>query len=192
MNDLNPRAVAGGNNPPSPLELLREELDATCVELVKARDFWLAREKDIPNVSDALSAATVTQYASDVGKCIREIEDARVVAKAPYLEAGRLIDSQFQAIKEPLELLKNGLTRALTLYQREADVSRSRGDLGATASLRPVWVASNVDYAELDLAVLRPFISMDALDKALRAAIRHGLRQIKGATIAQESRTTIR
>lgn len=184
--------MLGHNNPPSALELLREELDGITAELVKARDFWLARDRDIPNVSDAMSAATATQYASDVGKCLREIEDARAAAKQPYLNGGRMVDEHFKAIKEPLELVKNTMARALTLYQREADVARSRGDLGATASLRTQWVASNIDYAALDYELLRPFISLDCIDKALRSAIKHGLRSIKGATIAQESQTVIR
>jgi hypothetical protein len=256
MNDLNlnPRAEIGGNAPPSALELLREDLDAKCASLIKDRDFWLARAGAEPEeITTPAEASSAAQLAKDVRTALKDIEAAHKLAKAPYLDGGRLVDAHFKAIGEPLTTLGNILGRRMTLYQRKveneermrreavaakareealaaeaaameaergadeiahrraleaqqraalkveqaeeaaaapaAELSRVRSPLGATMSLRTEWVHSELDRATLDLEALRPYLAIDALDKAVRAAIKAGIRTIRGVRIHQESRS---
>ena len=75
---------------------------------------------------------------------------------------------------------------------KPAELSRTRGDLGAVASLRTEWVSEVEDRAVLDLEPLRHHFTPDALDKALRAAVKAGARDIKGARIYQRQVAAVR
>lgn len=192
------RLGLGGNSPPSRIEMLRQELQETTSELTRTRDFWLAEVAKVGEVTDAASASKATQTAADVGRAIKEVEAARVKAKEPYLEGSRAVDSYFVAIRDPLAEAKTGIERRLTVYQRglradvEAPTERSRGSFGAIASLRETWVHGEVDRAKLDLESLRIWFSEESIDKAIRAAIRAGVRELKGVSIHQETQTRVR
>lgn len=67
-----------------------------------------------------------------------------------------------------------------------ADLSRVRGTYGSTSSLRTVWTFRDLDREKLDLQKLRPYLPLDALEKAMRAYIKAGGREIAGAEIFQD------
>jgi len=73
-----------------------------------------------------------------------------------------------------------------------AELSRDRGNYGAVASLRTTWAGEITALPALDLETLRPHISRDALDKALRAFIKAGGRKLTGAHIFEETKTVVR
>lgn len=75
---------------------------------------------------------------------------------------------------------------------KSADLSRTRGDLGAVASLRETWVGEIEDRATLDLNALRPYLPLDALQKAVNAYIRAGGRELRGARIYLSATTVVR
>jgi hypothetical protein len=54
---------------------------------------------------------------------------------------------------------------------KAAELSRTRGDYGSVGSLRTFWDFRVEDRSAIDLETLRPFIPVDALDKAVRAFI---------------------
>lgn len=75
---------------------------------------------------------------------------------------------------------------------RPAELSRQRSDYGAVASLRRFWDMEGLDRDALDLETLRPFIPLDALEKAVRAFIRSGGRELRGCRIFENTATTVR
>lgn len=75
---------------------------------------------------------------------------------------------------------------------KAADLSRTRGDFGSVASLRDNWTFRALDRASLDLEVLRSHLSTDALEHAMRSFVRAGGRQIKGATIYNDQKASVR
>ena len=80
---------------------------------------------------------------------------------------------------------------------KPAELSRTRGDYGAVASLRTFWDFRHLDRATLDLEALRPHLSQEALEKAVRAYIKanfasdHTGQQIKGVEIYQNNRAQV-
>lgn len=113
-------APIGHNEPPDPLVIIRQGLDEQNRKLVRVRDFWLAELAKLPpEVTNSAEASRVTQTAADIGKAIREMDDAFKIAKAPYLEGGRVVDSHFKSLREPLGEAKNIAERLLTLWQRK-------------------------------------------------------------------------
>lgn len=257
---MNDRLGLGGNSPPSRIDMLRQELQETTSELTRTRDFWLAEVAKVPEVTDAASASKATQTAADVGKAIKEVDAAFKVAKAPYLEGGRTVDTYFKGLGEPLVEAKNIIERRLTVWgnkiraeeearrravakkareeaeaaqkaadeaaramvseddmdavieaderaariakeaeaarqateAKAAELSRSRGAYGATSSLRTDWVHGAINRETLDLEKLRMFFNDEALDKAVRAFIKAGGRDLRGVDIKEETTARVR
>lgn len=74
---------------------------------------------------------------------------------------------------------------------KAADMHRARGDYGSTASLRTFWDFRDMDSATLDLEALRPYLAHDALEKAVRAAIRAGVREMRGVVIFENQKSIV-
>lgn len=74
-----------------------------------------------------------------------------------------------------------------------ADSQRGRS-IGsfASASTRKVWVGVIDNSVLLDLEALRKYFNADSIDKAIRAAVADGVREIRGVRIFQEDKITIR
>lgn len=72
------------------------------------------------------------------------------------------------------------------------DMSRARTDSGTTASLSTFWNFRSLDMANIDLEALRPHINQDTIEKAIKAAIRAGARDIKGVDIFEDTKSTVR
>ena len=78
--------------------------------------------------------------------------------------------------------------------RKAAELSRARTESGAVASLRTEWRhdEASVKREELDLEVLRPYFTMNALHAAIRAAIKAGHHDIAGVEINEEQNTVVR
>lgn len=75
---------------------------------------------------------------------------------------------------------------------KPAEMSRSRGDLGAVASLRTYWDFADLARDTLDLEPLRAHLPQDALEKAVRSFVRAGGRELLGVRIFENTATSVR
>lgn len=75
---------------------------------------------------------------------------------------------------------------------KAAEMSRTRGDYGAVSSLRTTWEFDGLDRAEIDLEALRPYLPLDGLEKAVRAAIKAGVRDLRGVRIFESTSAVVR
>jgi hypothetical protein len=75
---------------------------------------------------------------------------------------------------------------------KAAEMSRSRSDLGAVASLHTFWDWRDLYRDQLDLEALRSHLPLDALEKAVRSFIKAGGRQLRGVTIYENTQTKVR
>lgn len=64
-------------------------------------------------------ATKMTAFIKQLNAHIRNTENARVKAKAPYLEGGRTVDAFFSGLASQVSLVKRKCTQLLTDYQRE-------------------------------------------------------------------------
>lgn len=72
---------------------------------------------------------------------------------------------------------------------KAADLSRVRGDLGAVSSLITFWDFEIRDRATIDYRTLAPHFTVQAIEAAIRAAMKAGVRDIgQGARIFQNTR----
>ena len=72
---------------------------------------------------------------------------------------------------------------------KPADLSRTRSDEGAVASLRVWWDFRDLDRSRLDLEALRQHLPEDALERAVRSYVKAGGRELAGVVIFENSRT---
>lgn len=75
---------------------------------------------------------------------------------------------------------------------KAAELSRTRGDYGAVASLRTHWTFRDLDRDKIALEPLRQHIPTDAFEKAVRSYIRAGGRELAGVVIYEDASTVVR
>lgn len=75
---------------------------------------------------------------------------------------------------------------------RVKDITRTRGGYGAMSSLRDHWTFRDVEVGALDLETLRPFFAGDSIEKAIKAYIRSGGRELKGCVIFNDPQSVTR
>lgn len=240
LDELPP--IRGSNNPPPDANPLLERLTEEAAPLAKRRDELLAACERVPDVDSDEIAGKVADLIKLVTACSKNAEAARISTKEPFLASGRLVDSFYKRITDPLDKAKKLVEHRLTLWQRAvaeaerkrreeaerlardaaaaaakaareaeaamrtqagldaaveaaerarvaaadavvaeraaqakpAELSRTRGDVGAVASLRTWLDFTDLDMSEVDLEKLRAYISPDAIEKAVRSFIRVG------------------
>lgn len=100
-------------------------------------------------------------------------ERARLKAEAEALAAQAKDEATLdQAIK--IDEAANAKAKELT---------RVTSSYGTTVSLRSEWTFRNLDRAKIDLEKLRPYLPLEGIEKAIRAAIKAGERTIAGVEV---------
>lgn len=140
--------------------------------------------------TDALSRAKTRVESDLLGPYLRAKAAAE---RARQEEAARLAreeaERQAAAARTDTDLNKAVETEARAIKheeaaaQKPAEHARTRGDFGAVATLRTEWRSEIVDRATIDLTALRPYFATADIEKALRAAVKAGARDIAGARI---------
>lgn len=143
------------------------------------------REKEAKARREREEAARLAREAEEAAR--REAEAAAAaMASAQDLDAAVMAEQvAAQAAADAERARKDAEVKA-------ADLSRSRGELGAVASLRTFWTFRDLDRDRIDLEKLRPHLPLAALEAALNAYIRAGGREIAGAVIFEDTKTTVR
>ena len=122
-----------------------------------------------------------------------EAERARREAEAKA-EAARTDDDLEAAVQaeEEAKAAQAEAERAARATQvGSADLSRQHSGAGTVASLRTMWKCTGFDHQTVDLGALRHHLSRDAIEKAIRAYIRAGGRELRGATITEVSESRV-
>lgn len=136
---------------------------------------------------DAWWQNTVLGPLDKVKTAVRSRQTAYLTAKAEA-ERKRLkeqADAAAAAIKDDVTLATAVQAEQATTV-KTTEITRVRSAQGATVSLRTSWDFRNLDRAKIDLEALRPYLSMDGLEKAVRAAIKAKIHQIPGVEIYEK------
>lgn len=70
--------------------------------------------------------------------------------------------------------------------------AKTRSFGGVTSSSSKVWVATIESLQAIDLEALRPYFKEDEIQRALNAAVKNGVRELRGAKITEQSKLNIR
>ena len=121
-----------------------------------------------------------------------EAEAARIAAEAEAAaedDAG--MDSAIDAAQAAAHAAADAEQARKDAAAKAADLSRTRGDLGAVSSLVTFWDFSDLDRAALDLEAIRAHIPQDAIEKAVRSFIKAGGRELEGVKIFENTRARV-
>ena len=165
----------------------------------KVADKWKTSrwEKIDARVADASKPVIAWNAKKEEAERKRQVELARLAQEeadklareaAEHADAG-IDDTADDLLDAAIE--QEDKSTALTEKATGVIKTRSTG-MYSTASSRKVWVGKIDNYPALDVAALAIYFTADALDKAIRAAIKDGIREIKGVKIYQEDKLTIR
>lgn len=125
-------------------------------------------------------------------KDIAEKEAEEAAKKAAAMQTPVELGDALKAEDQAKQTAADAAAAAVTASASNAELSRTRGDQGAVASLRTFWDFRDLDRAKIDLEALRPYLTVADIEKALRGAIKAGCRKINGAEIFENTATTIR
>lgn len=172
----------------------------------------------------AIMEARMTTYQRKVAKAERkrlaaEAEAARAAAAAAQMEAdlaaeaaktAQDVDDAIEAEQAAAKAALEAANARKATEAKPAELSRTRGDFGAVASLK-TWIDfENIDRATIDLEALRYYLPMDGIEKGVRAYIKaagEGLKRkiaeqpetaqkpdalLKGCRIFENSGTSVR
>jgi len=115
----------------------------------------------------------------------RQQEEAERIRKAE--EAARARAQTVDEFEESFQREAEADTHEKAAKAKPAEHARTRGEMGSVSTLQTRWVGEVTDYDKLDLETLRPFISRDALDKAVNAFVKAGNKNLTGAKIEEKS-----
>tara|TARA_R110000851_G_scaffold20691_2_gene62415 strand:- start:393 stop:1139 length:747 start_codon:yes stop_codon:yes gene_type:complete len=124
----------------------------------------------------------------EIARKAQEDADALIDEAAAHADAG--IDSTANELmeaaqreEETAEMILNNVSSGI--------VGRSRGGFSSASNSKP-WTGMIESKAALDLDALREYLTDEDLNKAIKRAVRNGVRKIRGASIYQEEKLTIR
>jgi hypothetical protein len=120
----------------------------------------------------------------------RQRHEAEAAAAAVATEAD--IDGAISAGELARQREADAVAAQRAAEAKPAELSRQRSDYGAVASLRRFWDMDDLDRDKVDLETLRPFLPLDALEKAVRGFIRAGGRELRGTRIFENTATSVR
>lgn len=160
-----------------PLEKARREIESRITPYQRAKAEEERRRRD----EEARRAEA---------EALRQRQEAEAAASALTTQAD--LDTAISAEDAARQAAADAVKATRAAEAKPAELSRSRGEMGAVASLRTEWVGEIGERAALDLDALRPHIPLDALEKAVRAYVRAGGRQLRGASIYERSITQVR
>ena len=176
--------LEGGRNIDGFFKAITDPVSKTKDGVQKKLTIYL-REKEEQARRARLEEERKAREAAEAAR--REAEErARAAASAAQLDAA--IEAERAAETAAADLAK--ATAAAEV--KPAELSRTRGEYGSVSSLRTEWVFDNLDRAQLDLEALRPYLPSDALEKAVRAFIRAGGRELRGVEIYETTAAVVR
>ena len=183
----------GGNSGVAPLaEVLADEtatLRSRAEDLVAAAGRATVTDEDTSGRATAL-AATLADHA-------KTIEAEREARKKPHLEAGRIIDGHFAALKQPLEAARKTVLGMIDAYrrQREAEAVAERRRLEEEArKQRATAEAAERARREAEAAAARAETkaAQEAAERQrLEAEIAERQAADRAAVLQQQAETTV-
>lgn len=75
---------------------------------------------------------------------------------------------------------------------KPADLARTRTDIGTLSTLKSEWTFEIEDWEAIRIESLRPYIDRATIEKAIRTAVKVGIRDLPGVRIFQTEKAMVR
>lgn len=166
----------------------------------KAADKWKADY--LFKIDNLISDASLPVINWNRKKEAEERKRQLEIAEKARIDAEALAEEAAQHSEAGIEDTAAELMDAAVQEETKADmisnnlaqggiVGRSRGDFSSSSNRKP-WVGVLDSRAALDMDALRQYFTEDDINKAIRKAVRDGVRDIRGVNIYQDEKLTVR
>lgn len=153
--------------------------EADRVRLAELKAQREAEEQRAREAREAAAAARADQ---------QQAEAAAKAAKAEQAEAAR---HETAALGQAVRAEKRADRLDGAASASDADLSRTRGELGTVGSLARRWVFRVTNYDAIPMDVLRPFLAREAIDAAIHKLMMTGRRELAGVEFEQISEARV-
>lgn len=131
----------------------------------------------------------------DEAEAIARIAATKAAEAAREAERAAQNDAQLATAIEAAAAAKQAAADAVVAERaaaaKPADMSRTRGDVGAVASLVQFWDFTDLNRDAIDLEALRQHLPADALEKAVRSFVKAGGRTLAGVRIFENTKSRV-
>lgn len=127
----------------------------------------------------------------DAERVAREAAE-RALREAQEAEAARRQSDSAAALDRAVAAEEAARQAQKAAEAKPAEMARTRGEMGSVATLRTSWDAEITDFSAIPLQEIRAFIPRDAIEKAVRAFVRAGGRELAGVRIFENSTAIVR
>jgi hypothetical protein len=117
----------------------------------------------------------------------KRLADAAAVAEKAVRDAKGLSDA-IAAEALAKQAAADAEAAAKSAAAKPAEMSRVRGDYGGVQSLRSFWTFKNLDRNKIDLQKLRAYLALEDIEKAVRAFVKAGGRDLAGCEIFEDTK----
>lgn len=129
--------------------------------------------------------------ADAIAKKAREEQQSRLELARKADEAGRMARSANHVGKAEAASAQ-AFQAENVLAARPAEIARQRFDSGTVASAKGEWTFEITDYSKIPLDELRPYFKREDVEKALRLAVRQGVRDMESVRIFEQVKAQFR
>jgi hypothetical protein len=112
--------------------------------------------------------------------------------RAAAMASEQDLDVAVEAERAANQARADALQRQKEAEAKAADLHRTRGDLGAVASLRTTWDFEVLDIHAIPLETIRPYLPIAAVEQAIRGYVKAGGRELPGVRIYERETTVVR
>lgn len=139
---------------------------------------------------DAKAAAERQRAAEEAARMAAEA--VRKAEEAAALEAANRPEAAEVAMSQAVEAETAAVVAQSVVHAKPAALAVAKGAYGSRSGLRSEWAGTITDKDKLDLNKLRPYLAVDALQKALNAFVKAGGRECAGTVIKEETKLNTR
>lgn len=142
----------------------------------------LAYDRAPAAINDIEAAQRMADFCRQIDVCLKRADDARKAEKRPYDLAAFGVNKKYEHMLGGLLRARQAIRSGIRQWLIANDRQSVTGDYGATASLR---AGENITFDRdgLDWSAIHKFISDEAIERAIQAALAAGAQNIKGVDI---------
>lgn len=160
-----------------PLDKAKKGIESRLTVFLRAKEEAARKERERIAAEERAAAEAARKAAEEAEKAAQD--SAGLATAIDAAEAARKAQADAETATKAAEV-------------KAAELSRSRGEYGSLASLRTFMDFADLDRATLDLEALRHHLPVEALEKAVRAYIKAGGRELRGVRIYENTQASVR
>lgn len=179
------------------LEKLGKSLSSSVTDYLKKIEAEERRVREAAAAAARVEAERLRREQEEAERRARET--ARKAAEAQALEdrlARRAVEAAAAqaaaAQRAAADAEAHAMAARAAAEVHPADLARTRSDVGTLSTLQTVWTFEVEDYDIIPLDQLRAYIPREIIDKALRQAVKIGVRKLPGVRFFETSKAMIR